>query len=633
MSTPAGLVAAALALWGVAIGQLVLGLVLGAAFELARHAPPSAAVAARLRLVLKGCSIAAVVLLAYVATAQSLPNSLYTWLRWLPLLLLPIPALAGMAGGLRVRGREVDTTHAYAALTLAAAGTGVGAAGWLYAGYAAIAGWALLARAGRPRLATAAVMFVGAAAIGHAVHTGIWLLQGQVEEWSTDLFQEFFAGKTDPFRERTRIGDLGRIKLSDRILLRVEVERPRPGSILLRESSFERYRNGEWHNIRPRPRPVPREGEGWIVSDLPAAQRLWVRRSFPEGEGVLALPPGTRVIQGLAGADLEAFPSGTVRLRGAPRFAAYGVAYDPAEERLPPDPRADLDVPPALADVAGRAMAARDLRQADAAAKVAAVRAHFDDGYAYSLDLGERPRTLAAFLLTDKKGHCEYFASGTVMLLRALGVPARYAAGYSAQEWSELEQAFVVRNRHAHAWAQAFVDGRWIDVDTTPSRWAELEAEEARGILAPALDVFSWAVESLVRAWLAADPRTLAAMAAMLAVAGALAVAAVVALRRWRRRSRASAARPGATERAWRGLEARLAKAGYRRADGETVRAFSRRLAREHGTAPWAQALDALARRYYRARFDPAAPAAEADDFMAEARRWAAAFPRQGRST
>jgi len=273
------------------------------------------------------------------------------------------------------------------------------------------------------------------------------------------------------------------------------------------------------------------------------------------------------------------------------------------------------------------------LRGNDGAGAVAAVRAYFDDGYAYSLDLGERPRTLAEFLLTDTKGHCEYFATGPVMLLRALGVPARYAAGYSAQEWSALERAFVVRNRHAHAWAQAFVDGRWVDVDTTPSRWADFEAEQARGILAPVLDAISWAVEAIVRAWLASDARTLIATAAILALAGGIAVTAVVASRRWRKLSRGTAPRPDAIARAWRALEARLAKSGYRRSDGETVRGFARRLAREHAAAPWAQTLDDLARRYYRARFDPAAPAAEAAGFIDEARRWAAAFPAQGRST
>ena len=47
----------------------------------------------------------------------------------------------------------------------------------------------------------------------------------------------------------------------------------------------------------------------------------------------------------------------------------------------------------------------------------------------------------------------------------------------SFDEYSPLERAFVARARHAHAWAEAFVDGRWILVDTTPSLWVALEQE------------------------------------------------------------------------------------------------------------------------------------------------------------
>src|SRR5439155_1389676 len=73
-------------------------------------------------------------------------------------------------------------------------------------------------------------------------------------------------------------------------------------------------------------------------------------------------------------------------------------------------------------------------------------------------------------------GHCEYFATATVLLLRAAGVPARYATGYSVQEWSRLERRYVVRARHAHSWALVWADGAWRDLDTTPPLWADEEA-------------------------------------------------------------------------------------------------------------------------------------------------------------
>ena len=76
----------------------------------------------------------------------------------------------------------------------------------------------------------------------------------------------------------------------------------------------------------------------------------------------------------------------------------------------------------------------------------------------------------------SRAGHCEYFATATVLALRAAGIPARYATGYAVQDWGELEKAYVVRRRHAHAWALAYVDGAWEVVDTTPASWLPLES-------------------------------------------------------------------------------------------------------------------------------------------------------------
>jgi hypothetical protein len=560
-------------------------------------------------------ALAVIALLVYTLIAQSPPQSLYTWLRWLPVLLLPAAILG--------RYRGFDLTHGYAAIALAAAGTGNGAAPWLYACYAAIVGWALLARVARERLAVAAVMFVAAAAFGHAVHTGIWLLQGRVEELSTELFLRYLSGKSDPFRERTRIGDLGRIKLSDRILMRVEVEPPRPGSLLLRESSFEHYRNGEWRSVRPRPRTPPREGDRWLLSAEAATSHLTVRRTMAGGEGLLPLPPGTRSIGPLPAEAVEVFASGAARVRGGPRFVAFSAAYDPEGERDPPNPAFDLHVPENLRTLLERTIAGNGLRQSGSRESVEAVAGFFGRHFAYSLDLGGTPRTLADFLLRDRKGHCEYFATATVLLLRSLGVPARYAAGYSAQEYSTLERAFVVRERHAHAWVSAFVDGRWIEVDTTPASWAELEAEESRGPFGPVLDFFSWALDRIVQAWLGLSEDAFERLALHGALA-ALLIAGLAGLAWWLRRAwrKPGRARYDAVGRAWKRVEARLEGSPHARREGETAREWAERLLRERPGEAWREGLAELARAYYVARFDPAAGEPGRAAFIAASSRW-----------
>jgi hypothetical protein len=233
-------------------------------------------------------------------------------------------------------------------------------------------------------------------------------------------------------------------------------------------------------------------------------------------------------------------------------------------------------------------------------------------------------RTLADFLLRSRKGHCEYFATATVLLLRQAGIPARYVGGYSAQEYSPRDKAFVVRSRHAHAWAVAWVGGRWVNVDTTPARWAELEGEAARSALAPFLDTVSWLFDRVVQAWMRLDAGDLQALTGLVLLAIALPLA-VFRLVRARRRRAGPAASLDPVGRAWTEVERRLARAGHLRAPAETAMDFARRLQGTRSLPPWREHIVALARAYYRARFDPAAQAGDARDFQLAAHRFAAA--------
>jgi hypothetical protein len=99
------------------------------------------------------------------------------------------------------------------------------------------------------------------------------------------------------------------------------------------------------------------------------------------------------------------------------------------------------------------------------------------------------------FLHRSKAGHCEYFATATALLLRAGGIPARYATGFAVSEKSPQriagERIYVVRERHAHAWVRAYVNGAWVDVDTTPPVWIAAEAQDGGWWVAVA-DHWSW---------------------------------------------------------------------------------------------------------------------------------------------
>lgn len=642
MKAPRGLLGAALVLWGFSIGVPFAGIVLALLVEGARFMPPAPGAQSRVALVVRIVALIALAKFAWVAVTTPFPQALYTWLRWLPVILAPLPLAQVLAGGaipsaavmraLRpslkapAEDEALDVSYVYAGVVLIGAGTGNAGERWFYFAAALLVAWALVANIRAKSRAAGSALLATAVAIGFAVHVGLSTLQGQVEDWSTELLSEYFAAKPDAFRERTRIGDLGRIKLSDRIMMRVMPEGPRPTSLLLREATFDIYYNGEWRSARRTFQAVPREGDRWKLRDGAAPHALTMRRSLGGGEGLIALPAGAHVVERLAAESLESLPTGTVRARGLPRFLAIGVAYDETRESEPPLAPADLDVPEILAPTLDQVLATGDLRKAGERETLAAIERFFAGKFSYSLNLGDardgRTRTISDFLLREHEGHCEYFATGTVLLLRRAGIPARYAVGYSAQEYSDFERAFIVRNRHAHAWASAYVDGRWIAVDTTPSRWAQSEGEAARSFFGPAMDLASWAVERLIAAWL---DRTPAELMRDLAIVIALLIAVplgLLAKRRWRAAAGRPRTAPNRVATAWLALEKRLAQQGFARDRTETALAWARRLRRENQFERWRGELVDLAQAYYRARFDPASTPTSGEDFIRAAKAW-----------
>src|SRR6202044_28053 len=109
------------------------------------------------------------------------------------------------------------------------------------------------------------------------------------------------------------------------------------------------------------------------------------------------------------------------------------------------------------------------------AQKIIAITHYFAANYQYSLWQGNptlrhtNDTDLSIFLLQTHSGHCEYFATATVLLLREMHIPARYAVGYYVHEASGHH--YVVRERDAHAWCMVwdFTAKTWQTLDTTPA--------------------------------------------------------------------------------------------------------------------------------------------------------------------
>lgn len=108
--------------------------------------------------------------------------------------------------------------------------------------------------------------------------------------------------------------------------------------------------------------------------------------------------------------------------------------------------------------------------------KANAIVSYFQsNGYKYSrTDVAipsENQDYVDQFLFDTKSGYCDNFSTSMVVMLRTLGIPARWVKGFS--EGDEVssdddKRHFVVTNNNAHSWVEAYLPGvGWMSFEPT----------------------------------------------------------------------------------------------------------------------------------------------------------------------
>ncbi len=70
-----------------------------------------------------------------------------------------------------------------------------------------------------------------------------------------------------------------------------------------------------------------------------------------------------------------------------------------------------------------------------------------------------------------KEGFCNYYATAEIVLLRAAGIPARWAVGYAQGDFDPAEGTYQVRQRDAHSWPEVYFPGvGWVEFEPTLSQ-------------------------------------------------------------------------------------------------------------------------------------------------------------------
>jgi hypothetical protein len=309
------------------------------------------------------------------------------------------------------------------------------------------------------------------------------------------------------FSETVQLGGVASIKKSQRVVMRVQLDRKPDRWLRWRGVVLDKYdgqtwtltqyggrRSGSDQGVVNRNEDA--KGLGEFVHVYPAGEQAPDPRSLLEQKIVLE-PTGTDVIFAankplvlkgpfpsiIRDKYTDAIRVNNVRLGPVGR-TAYTVRSDtsvPDERRL--RAATDDDYPaevrqlflqlPTGMDSRIRQKAQEITREADTAYdKARAIESFLKRNFSYTLDLKPtKTDPLAEFLFDLKEGHCEYFATAMVVMLRSIGIPARIVNGFQMGEYNQISGFYTIRDSDAHSWVEAYFPGpdTWVEFDPTPS--------------------------------------------------------------------------------------------------------------------------------------------------------------------
>ena len=460
------------------------------------------------------CTVLLVGVLIYLFISDRSLGLIFSFFQWLPLICSPLLLAQTYAMGDCVdlhallffkdkpdrKPLFLDFTYPYFAICILAASAANNRSWAFYVCIVILGSWTLIAHRS-PRFSPFVLIALLslAATLGLGGHIGLHQLQLSLTRNTARFFYGFYRPHTDPNQVSTAIGDIGSLKRSNKIVLRVKPAPQQAVPKLLRRATYNQYSSGFWLSAKPEFTPVELGTDSqWVIAeDFGKPKKITVSEYLDSDDGdlLLKLPDGSMKVTPFPVEKIQQNQYGTVQALTDESFLSYQIQYAPSLSKDSPPTEDDLKVVKAEQPAIAQIIAELDLTSKTPQEILNTVDRFFNTEFDYSLELtrrGNNKTPLSAFLLTNRSGHCEYFATATVLLLRAVGIPTRYAIGYSVREFSQLEQQYIVRSRNAHAWTQVYVDGKWQAFDTTPASWIAWENNQYSSIWQDFQDIFAW---------------------------------------------------------------------------------------------------------------------------------------------
>jgi transglutaminase-like putative cysteine protease len=283
------------------------------------------------------------------------------------------------------------------------------------------------------------------------------------------------------FSNVVSIGEFGAtIQPNPEVILRVEFPGGRPaetGNLYWRGRSYDQFNGVRWSRS---PRVRPSAGAG-----------LWYLTRWPGPlieQSIYGTAMDSRVLFGLH-PMVEVDPDSPIRAMvdavgdfsywgsSVPIYTARSQGGQPSPDLLreasgggTPDRTAYLQLPPGI-----------DRIRALADSLTAGLETRYDKvvrieswlrSFTYTLELprSAQDATLEHFLFVRRSGHCEYFSTAMVVMLRALGIESRNVNGFLGGTWSDIGSYLAVTGNEAHSWVEVwFPSFGWVTFDPTPA--------------------------------------------------------------------------------------------------------------------------------------------------------------------
>ena len=291
------------------------------------------------------------------------------------------------------------------------------------------------------------------------------------------------------FSNTVKLGEIGRIQQSDEVVMRVQIEGDSNetfGGIRWRGVALDTFDNKNWSKKKiPPQNSLIRSENGTFQVDTLRDRRFMTEQTVylePLDTTVLFALPRPVAVQGNFQIVQKDAYGGINSFRNSFERTSYKVFSDrwmPSVEALRNDNAAYsaddadyLQIPDRFDERIGKLSSeiARDKR--NRYDKARAIEQYLQTQFGYTLEQksgGDEP--LADFLFNVREGHCEYFATAMVMMLRTQGVAARIVNGFQRGEYNETADMFVVKQKNAHSWVEVYFprERTWITFDPTPS--------------------------------------------------------------------------------------------------------------------------------------------------------------------